>query len=95
MKRSKVMVKDFYIGCKYGCECQKCGKEVHGKQAHMHHKSSRTKKANMANIWGVGEWRKEADKTVLLCEDCHMAFHKKYGKVSTIAKTKEFLSAQA
>lgn len=91
VKRSKAMIKDFYIGCKYGCECQKCHKEVHGKDAFMHHLSSRTKKGNMANLWGTKAGEKEVKKTVLLCENCHIALHSKYGKKVTIKQSKEFI----
>ena len=58
MKKNISMIKEFYIGKKYDCKCQKCGKEVHGKKAHLHHKTSRTKKYNMANIWGLKGWGK-------------------------------------
>lgn len=86
------MIKEFYIGSVYACECQKCHKEVHGKDAFMHHKTSRTKKGNMANLWGTEKGDKEVKKTILLCKECHNALHSKYGKKVTHKMTKEFLA---
>ena len=91
VKMDKATIKDLYIGRKYGCQCQRCGKEVHGRNAHMHHKSSRTKKANMANIWGLKGWEKEAKKCTLFCDECHNLYHILYGKVSTIKNTTTFI----
>lgn len=91
---SKSIIKEFYINSHFGCKCQKCFKEVHGKQAHLHHSTSRTKLFNMANIWGLPNWEKEAKKCTLLCADCHNALHSKYGKKVTHKMTREFLGKQ-
>ncbi|MBQ3943117.1 MAG: hypothetical protein II669_02225 [Elusimicrobia bacterium] len=90
-KMSKDMIKEIYIGKKYDCKCQRCGKEVHGKKAHMHHLSSRTKLGNMANLWGTEIGKKEVKKTVLLCDECHTLLHKILGKVVTIKQSKQFI----
>ena len=93
LAQKKATAKVIYCGMRWDNMCQCCGKEVYGKEAHLHHLGSRTKKNNMSNLWGTKQAKVEGKKCVLLCEKCHMALHSELGKVVTIQQSKDYIKA--
>ena len=89
----KASAKVMYCGARFDNRCVICNKEVYGKEAHLHHLGSRTKKANMANLWATDRQDEEAKKCVLLCDKCHIRLHKVLGKVVTIKQSKAYIKA--
>ena len=91
INKEREIAKVLYCGKRWDNRCVCCGKEVYGKKAHLHHLSSRTKKANMASLWATPMQEVEGKKCVLLCEECHIKLHKALGKVVSIAKSKKWI----
>lgn len=88
------MTKELWLK-KNNNECKKCHMVLdmdNRKEAHAHHKTSKTKVDNMANLWGKGASDKEAKKCICLCKTCHTELHSKYGRKVTIKQTMEFIA---
>ena len=59
-------------------KCEKCG-ESHIACLDFHHKDPQEKDIEISHAvgrsWGVGKLKKEIDKCVILCSNCHRKLH--------------------
>ncbi len=78
--RRKVKIKKWFEEYKAGLVCQKCG-ENESVCLDFHYIEEKNKDFNLGQVkgwgWGIERIKKELEKCMVLCANCHRKVHKK------------------
>ena len=80
IKRYKKLKQDFFLTYKKGKFCVSCGYNVHPEILQFHHKDRTEKEFTIGNLNATNksankQLKKEIEKCVLLCPNCHFLLH--------------------
>ena len=79
-KRYAEMKQEFFLTYKKGKSCTSCGYNEHPEILQFHHKNKREKEFTIGNISATNRKdkaliKKEIEKCILLCPNCHFLLH--------------------
>lgn len=63
-------LQEFIRGYKIGAGCSYCGYNEHHSALHFHH-IDKNKEINVCNAKSIGQAKKEIEKCIVLCANCH------------------------